>query len=110
MHLQLVTLWRLQQAAEDVHLFTHISGADGVLFAQADGFSAPSESWQMGDLLLQLHQIPIPPGTAVANYPITVGLYTCQNAACTQTERLPLFVDGQPQGDQLFLQDLTIGE
>jgi hypothetical protein len=110
MHLQLVTLWRLQQAAEDVHLFTHISGADGVLFAQADGFSAPSESWQMGDLLLQLHQIPIPPGTAVANYPITVGLYTCQNEACTQTERLPLFVDGQPQGDQLFLQDLTIGE
>lgn len=107
---QLVTLWRLQQPAAGVRLFTHIAGPDGVPLAQADGLAAPGESWQSGDLLLQLHEIPIPAETAVAEYPIIIGLYTCVDPACGQTQRFPVLIDGRPTADHLVLQLLEVEE
>lgn len=107
---QLVTLWRLQQPVAGARLFTHITAPDGVPVAQADGLAAPGESWQPGDLLLQLHEIPIPAGTAVAEYPIIIGLYTCVDPACTQTQRLPVLIDGRPGADHLVLQTVKVEE
>lgn len=102
--IQLITWWRLQAPVEGVHLFTHLTGADGVPVAQADLLAAPGESWITGDLLLQLHPMAIPPDLPPGQYPLTVGWYTCQDAACKQTQRL-LTPTGQ---DHYTLQEITI--
>lgn len=85
---QLVTVWQVNSAPPDLRLFTHLVGPDGVPLAQADRLDAPSGSWVAGDWLVQLHEFGVPVGTAVGSYPLTIGLYTCLDAACTQTQRL----------------------
>ena len=106
--LQLITWWRLQNPVPGLRLFSHISGADGVPFAQADRLDAPSDAWIVGDWLLQVHEIMIPADTAVGQYPLTIGLYTCLDPACEQTQRLPVSVDGQPVGDSFYLTDVSV--
>jgi hypothetical protein len=106
--IQLITLWRLGQPTPGLRLFSHVSGVDGVPITQTDLLSAPGEFWVAGDLLLQLHEIPLPTDMLPGQYPLTIGLYTCQDAACQQVQRLPVLVDGRPANDQLHLQDLRI--
>lgn len=74
--LSLVTAWRLEQALPDASLFAHVVGRDGRPIAQADGLGAPGESWVSGDVLLQLHKIPIPTDAPAGEYPLAVGIYT----------------------------------
>src|SRR5690606_27024759 len=105
---QLLTLWRLQQAQPDLRLFSHLSNEAGELIAQADQLAAPSDLWQTGDLLLQHHEISLPSDALVGQYSLTIGWYRCLDATCAQTERLPVFVDGQPIGDNLYLQHLSL--
>jgi hypothetical protein len=52
----------------------------------------------------------VPEGTAVGNYPLTIGLYTCLDRACTQTERLAVQQNGVAIGDNLQLTELVITE
>lgn len=105
---QLLTLWRLQQAQPDLRLFSHLSNEAGQLIAQADQLAAPSDLWQTGDLLLQHHEISLPSDALVGQYSLTIGWYSCLDATCAQTERLPVFVDCQPIGDNLYLQHLSL--
>ncbi|MBK8905106.1 MAG: glycosyltransferase family 39 protein [Anaerolineaceae bacterium] len=105
---QLVTVWQVQSAPPDLRLFTHLVGPDGVPLAQADRLDAPSGSWVAGDWLVQRHEFVVPVGTAVGTYPLTIGLYTCLDAACTQTERLTVWQDGTAVGDYLQLTELMI--
>lgn len=107
---QLVTVWQVQSAPSGLRLFTHLVGPDGVPLAQADRLDAPSGGWVAGDWLVQLHEFVVPAGTAVGAYPLTVGLYTCLDATCTQTQRLTVWQDGTAVGDHLQLTDLLITE
>jgi hypothetical protein len=107
---QLVTVWQLQTAQPELHLFTHVVGPDGVPLAQADRLDAPSNSWMAGDWLVQLHQFVVPEGTAVGQYPLTIGLYICLDIDCTQTERLAVQQNGVVIGDHLQLTELVITE
>lgn len=106
--LQLITWWQVQNPVPGLRLFSHISGADGVPFAQADRLDAPSDAWIAGDWLLQVHEIMIPADTAVGQYPLTLGLYTCLDPACEQTQRLPVSVDGEITGDSYYLTVISI--
>lgn len=107
---QLVTVWQVQNAPSGLRLFTHLVGPDGVPLAQADRLDAPSGSWVAGDWLVQLHELVVPEGTAVGPYPLTIGLYTCLNAPCTQTQRLTVRQEGTAVGDHLQLTTLLISE
>lgn len=80
------TLWRVQAPLADAILFTHVQGAGGAPIAQADRLDVPGESWQPGDLFIQLHQLTIPADTAGGEYPIAVGLCQGPPENCT---RLP---------------------
>lgn len=80
------TLWRVQAPLADAILFTHIQGAGGAPIAQADRLDVPGESWQPGDLFIQLHQLTIPADAAGGEYPIAVGLCQGPPENCT---RLP---------------------
>lgn len=108
--IQLVTVWQLQSALPDLRLFTHVVGANGVPVAQADRLDAPSGDWTAGDWLVQLHEFVVPAETAVGQYPLTIGLYTCLDAACERTERLPVQQNGVAIGDNLQLTELVITE
>ncbi len=59
----------------DVVMFTQLLNADGVPFAQRDSLEAPSWDWQAGDLVAQIHPIPIPPEIPPGSYPAIVGIY-----------------------------------
>jgi hypothetical protein len=107
---QLVTVWQVQSAPSGLRLFTHLVGPDGVPLAQADRLDAPSGSWVAGDWLVQLHEFVVPAGTAVGPYPLIIGLYTCLDATCTQTQRLVVRQDGTAVGDHLQLTELIITE
>lgn len=73
--LSLVTAWRLEQPLPNASLFAHVAGPVGPL-AVADALGAPGDAWIAGDVLLQLHTIAIPAGTAAGTYPLMVGVYT----------------------------------
>ena len=107
---QIITVWQLHTPPPDLRLFTHLVGQDGVPVAQADRLDAPSGSWLAGDWLVQLHAFMIPEETAVGSYPLTLGLYTCLDAFCEQTERLAVTQNGETIGDNLPLTELTITE
>ena len=107
---QLVTVWQVQSALPDLRLFTHVVGPDGVPLAQADRLDAPSGSWVAGDWLVQLHEFVVPEGTAVGTYPLTIGLYSCLDADCEQTERLTVWLAGTAVGDNLQLTNLVVTE
>lgn len=106
--LQLITWWQLQNPVPGLRLFSHISGIDGVPFAQADRLDAPGDAWIAGDWLLQVHEIEIPAETAVGPYALTTGLYTCLDPACKQTQRLTVNVDGRPAEDSYYLTDVSV--
>ncbi len=107
---QLVTVWQVQGAPPDLRLFSHLAGPDGVPLAQADRLDAPSSSWVAGDWLVQLHTFVVPVETAVGHYPLTIGLYSCLDPACKQTERLPVQQNGIVIGDNLQLTELMVTE
>jgi hypothetical protein len=77
--LALVTAWRLLRPLEGASLFAHVVGQGGgpaEPLAVADSLGAPGEAWVAGDVLLQLHQIAIPPGAPAGTYPLAVGVYS----------------------------------
>jgi hypothetical protein len=97
-----VTFWQTRQPLEEVVLFTHVMGPDGVPIAQADRLDVPGYSWMAGDSFLQLHQFNLPEDLAPGEYQVAVGAYTYPDG-----ERLELA--GAEQGSGLFsLAPLTV--
>ena len=95
--LNVATLWQIQAPISgDTQLFTHLLGEDGVPLGQQDRLDAPSESWQVGDYLIQLHQINIT-SDMVGKRPLSIGGYICQNE-CQSIQPLILFVDDTQLG------------
>jgi hypothetical protein len=83
---ELLTIWQVQEPARlgpivppafttDVTMFTQILAEDGRPLAQRDSLEAPSWDWQAGDIILQIHPIPIPANTPPGSYPAIVGIY-----------------------------------
>ncbi|MEM9775876.1 MAG: glycosyltransferase family 39 protein [Chloroflexota bacterium] len=73
--IQLVTHWQVEGLglilAPDTKLFLHLVDADGNLLAQHDGLDAPHRFWQEGDVLMQVHTVPMIEGAAE----LRVGVY-----------------------------------
>jgi hypothetical protein len=96
--LALVTAWRLLAPLPGASLFAHVAGPAEPL-AVADSLGAPGESWLAGDVLLQLHEIAVPPGAPAGTYPLVVGVYT-------QDDGRRLTTDGG--ADTVTLTELTV--
>jgi hypothetical protein len=71
----LVTAWRLLKPLPEAMIFAHLMDTLEPL-AQADSLGAPGELWAAGDVLLQLHEMNLPPDLPAGNYPVVVGVYT----------------------------------
>jgi hypothetical protein len=83
---ELLTAWRVDDPgrvgpvvppfdATDVVLFTQVLDAEGQILAQRDALDAPSWDWQAGDVIVQIHHLPLPPETAPGVYRTIVGVY-----------------------------------
>ncbi|MBK8984556.1 MAG: hypothetical protein IPM39_00505 [Chloroflexi bacterium] len=106
----LATWWRVEGPLPDAVLFTQVLGPDGRPIAQADRLDVPGAGWQAGDQFIQLHQFTLPETTAVGQYPIIIGLYTCP-AACGEKEapqRLPILSPFGLPGDYLPITKLSV--
>lgn len=112
---ELLTIWQVQDPAQvgpivppafttDVVLFTQVLGADGRPFAQRDSLEAPSWGWQRGDVILQIHAVPIPADATPGAYPAIVGIYDRASGA-----RLPVLNEtGAPVDDKIGVPVLTV--
>ena len=72
--------WWLRRVLEGPHtVFVHLYAPDGRLLAQADGFplggTFPFRNWQAGDLVRDVRQIVPPPGVALEDCVVGVGIY-----------------------------------
>ncbi len=106
--IRVATLWQIDQPLfMETRLFTHLLTADGNFVAQQDLLAVPPESWQAGDLFIQYHEFMIPMETAVGDYTLSIGGYTCPET-CEKGIRFPIFIDGEPIGDTLTVQSITI--
>jgi hypothetical protein len=101
--LVMATLWQALRPVSQAVIFTHVLGADGLPLAQADRLDAPGDYWMPGDLFIQLHQVDLPNGLPVGNYPLAVGVYTSDTM-----QRLPLIINGRESGDHLLLPEVAI--
>lgn len=79
--------------------FVHLTDAGGRLIAQSDGLNAPSQFWRAGDVIVQLHRLQAPPGTAPGSYQLKVGLYDSQTL---------IRVQFRAGGDYLRLPDVAV--
>jgi hypothetical protein len=72
--------------ATDVIFFTHVMAGPAEILAQQDAIDAPSWDWQAGDVVVQIHPLAVPAGSAPGTYETRVGLYDR-----TSGTRLPRF-------------------
>ncbi len=88
------------------HIFVHIVAPSGEIAAQNDGAPvtavgpAPTGSWRAGEFIVSEHAIRLPTEVLAENgvteVVLRVGLYEPKSEV-----RLPAFVDGQPEGDNV---------
>ena len=96
---RLGTVWRIEQTAQEpVNVFVHLLDADGHLVAQNDAFDAWLASLAKGDVVAQLHALPMDGGLPPGLYRLQLGIYKRADL-----QRLPVLVDGAEVTDRLWL-------
>jgi hypothetical protein len=76
-------------------MFTQLLDENSAVWAQRDTLEAPSWDWQAGDVVIQIHSIPIPPQTIPGTYVAIVGMYDRASG-----QRLPVIgADGATGAD-----------
>ncbi len=87
-------------------VFVHLIAPDGNLVAQQDGEPrgglSPTNSWRVDSAVIDHHGLILPRALAPGTYSLRVGLYTEPGG------RLPVSAGGQPAGDTLILQSITV--
>ncbi|MFT5196879.1 MAG: 4-amino-4-deoxy-L-arabinose transferase-like glycosyltransferase [Cellvibrionaceae bacterium] len=105
----LLTVWNvIEQPATDLVLFTQILGPNGEVIAQADKLSVPTSSWGAGDMIVQLHWLPIPADIVEVDNPIVGSVMDIQQLIIgwydpVSGQRLDLEINGESAGDFLEL-------
>jgi len=100
--------WRATGAPrEDYTVFTHLIGPDGDLYGQHDGYpqggALPTALWRKGDIVRDIHTLPIEPSAPPGNYRIRVGLYLLSTM-----QRLPVMKEGTVLGDYVETEEITL--
>jgi hypothetical protein len=73
---EVVTIWRVvAPPGRPLSLMLHLSGADGAPLAVGDGLGVPVDQWRRGDIIVQLHYLPVPEGTTPDTYQVRSGAY-----------------------------------
>jgi hypothetical protein len=95
----LLTYWRADgPVLEPLLIFVHLVNDVGEIVGQDDELGAPAAHWQEGDLILQLHRVPLPAG----EYELRVGLYN------PITEKRWLYPTKDGSADSMILERVTV--
>ncbi|MCP4357427.1 MAG: hypothetical protein GY796_05345 [Chloroflexi bacterium] len=83
--LTVVAVWQAEGAIDGRYTaFVHLLNQDGTLVAQHDGIpvagTRPTDSWQPGDQIIDVHHLTLPKGTAVQGQ-LLVGMYASDSLA-----------------------------
>jgi hypothetical protein len=102
--LRLGTVWRIRKAApEAVKVFVHLLDADGQLVAQHDAFDVWPGSLEKGDMVAQLHALPLDGGLPDGKYRLQLGVYKGADL-----QRLPVLAEGVAIADRLWLAPVEV--
>ncbi len=105
-----VTLyWRAMTPVDRAYtVFVHLIPEGGAIpIAQHDSEpgngTAPTDTWEPGEIIIDPHQVKIPPGTAAGTYRVWVGLYTAEG-------RLPVIDQGKTEvrDNSIFLTAIDV--
>jgi hypothetical protein len=102
--LALTLTWRCEQAPPaDYTVFVHLLDGTTAVRAQEDAppgqGSAPTSGWEPGEVIVDRHELTLPPDAAMGPLRLEIGLYEPRSGA-----RLRLWRAGQPAGwEQLLL-------
>jgi hypothetical protein len=100
----LSTYWRVTgELPPQLSQFTHVLNAKGEIVTQVDRLMLTSASLRAGDVFAQTHHLTLPGNLKAGQYSLSIGLYTQMDGA-----RLPIAQAGQPRGDRLWLQSITV--
>ncbi len=103
-NIRLTTYWRAtDRRLEPLSFFVHVLDENGKIAAQWDGYTYAPYYVQPGDIIAQVHFIPIPANFAEGAYRLQLGIYHSLTG-----ERLPIMIDGQPAADRVWLQTIEI--
>lgn len=112
---ELITWWQVVDPARvgpivppsfttEVVFFTQILRPDNLILAQQDRLDVPSWGWQMGDIVVQIHQLHLPGDAAAGEYQVIVGIYDA-----TSWQRTPVInSNGLIIDDKTFITPLII--
>ncbi len=106
--LELTLFWEaLAPVEQDYTVFVHLVDAEGRIRAQGDGVplegSRPTSSWQPGEVLVDVHLLPLGPEVAPGEYKLLVGLYTPEDGA-----RLPVTAGAWVGGDSVVVATFSV--
>lgn len=62
--------------AADYHIFNHLVDAGGERWTQADGPTVPAKDWVVGDFVVQVFRLEVPPEAGLGPFWMRVGMYT----------------------------------
>jgi hypothetical protein len=103
-NIRLTTYWRAKdRGVEPLSFFVHVLDEQGRLAAQWDGYSYAPYYVQPGDIIAQVHFIPLPANLAAGQYRLQLGLYQSSTG-----DRLPITVGGQAIADRVLLQTVEV--
>ena len=99
--IRLVFFWQtLAVPNADYNLFIHLTTPEGGIVSEIDtqpqGGPRFTTNWQIGEIIVDPYQLPIPPSTPAGNYQIRVGFYN----PATNT-RVPILEPGRGEQDNL---------
>jgi hypothetical protein len=110
--LALILYWKATQKIErDYTVFAHLVDADGNIVegkdSQPRGGAAPTSAWIPNDLNADGILIPIPRALPIGNrYRVEIGMYYLPTL-----QRLAILDErGQPRGDHLVIEPISVGE
>jgi hypothetical protein len=89
--------WRVEGLPErPLSIMMHLTGPEGAPAIVGDGLGVPIQSWQVGDVIVQRHRLPLPANAPQGEYTLTTGIYWLDTM-----ERWPVERAGEPIGDRL---------
>ncbi len=101
---ELETWWRVESLPQHpLSIMMHLTGPDGEPVIVGDGLGVSFEQWQVGDVIVQRHVLPIPADAPPGKYTPLTSVYWLDTM-----ERWPVERDGQPGEDHITLLPLLV--
>ena len=101
--------WAMAQMDTDYAVFVHLLDGEGRVKWQHDGMPAfgtrPTSGWQPGEVIADVHEIPLPADAPEGTYGLEVGVYS----PLTWQRLRVLDEEGSPQDDHLLLPPIHVG-